>query len=310
MRERCAREALSLCLLGSASAPSQNESVRPRIRGDPTPARSDLMCTHSAIGIRLSAIKHRTFTIAACVVAICACGCNDVGEAGKGQSPPDAKQKPAPVVEKEDFPTPPGVTPGIDPWPKIDETWKPLTGDKPAYSTDWVTGKTGNWLRVLGNLRKKPNARGLEIGSFEGRSAVWFAQNILTGKGATMTCIDIFGDRLHNYFDHNVAVTGVKDRVVKLTGKSNLLLRTLPVDQFDFIYVDGSHIPVDTLTDIVLSWDLLKIGGVLIVDDYTYSSPSENPKIACDAFLEIYKPMITDVEVATQLIARKAKQRP
>jgi predicted O-methyltransferase YrrM len=274
------------------------------------------MCTHSAIGILLLALKRRTFAIAACVVAIFACsfvcGCNDSGGASKEKSPPKETQKSAPVVEKEDFPTPPGVTPGIDAWPKIDDTWKPLTGDKPAYSTDWVTGKTQNWLRYLGNLKKKPNARGLEIGTFEGRSGIWFAQNILTGEGATMTCLDIFGDRLNNYFDHNITVTGVKNRIVKLTGRSNEVLRSLPTDKkFDFIYVDGSHLPVDTLTDIVLSWDLLNIGGVLIVDDYTYSSPrGENPKIACDAFLEIYKPMITDVEVATQMFARKTKQRP
>ena len=32
------------------------------------------------------------------------------------------------------------------------------------------------------------------------------------------------------------------------------------------IYVDGSHVPQDVLTDAVMAWKLLKQGGIMILD--------------------------------------------
>ena len=37
--------------------------------------------------------------------------------------------------------------------------------------------------------------------------------------------------------------------------------------QFDFIYVDGSHKCLDCYGDMILAWQLLRKGGVLAVDD-------------------------------------------
>ena len=42
--------------------------------------------------------------------------------------------------------------------------------------------------------------------------------------------------------------------------------------QFDFIYVDGSHLLLDCYTDIILSWKILAKGGLLAIDDYLYVS--------------------------------------
>ena len=255
--------------------------------------------------------KHRIFAICSAVLCLCAIteACSE-----RPERPEEAQQLPPSRAEAEPRSSTTtdsgGITPGIDPWPMIEKTWKPLTGNTPTFSTDWIAGKTVNWENYLGKLKNQPNARGLEIGCFEGRSTIWYAQNILTGNGATLTCVDPFSPRLHHFFDHNIDVTGVKDRIVKLTGYSEDVLRTLPTEKkFDFIYVDGGHMPWNTLTDIVFAWDLLKVGGVLIIDDYTYKSDTgENPKPACDAFLEIYKPLIADVLIGTQVIVRKAKE--
>lgn len=64
---------------------------------------------------------------------------------------------------------------------------------------------------------------------------------------------------------------------------------------FDFIYVDGSHQAPDVLCDALLSFELVKIGGLIVFDDYLWKfsgpaglDPLMSPKIAIDAFTNIF----------------------
>jgi predicted O-methyltransferase YrrM len=182
-----------------------------------------------------------------------------------------------------------------------------LTGDAPVFTTDWVSDNTASWAVHLAEFKGRPGVRALEVGSFEGRSAIWFAEHVLTGPGSTLTCVDVFGERLDEFFDHNVAVAGVEARVRKLTGRSQQVLRNLPDDEtFDFIYVDGCHLATCALVDIVLSWDRLEDGGLLIIDDYEWEGPAlDRPKMAVDAFLEIFGPHLEVVEKSYQVTLRK-----
>ena len=58
----------------------------------------------------------------------------------------------------------------------------------------------------------------------------------------------------------------------------------------DFIYVDGSHFAKDVLSDAVLGFELLNIGGVMLFDDavsWRYGSNiQDSPKIAIDSFIQ------------------------
>jgi predicted O-methyltransferase YrrM len=61
--------------------------------------------------------------------------------------------------------------------------------------------------------------------------------------------------------------------------------------ELDFILVDGLHTAIGVLRDAVLSFEALKIGGVMVFDDYLWESmPREldRPKVAIDAFLKCY----------------------
>jgi predicted O-methyltransferase YrrM len=65
---------------------------------------------------------------------------------------------------------------------------------------------------------------------------------------------------------------------------------------FDLIYIDGSHQAPDVLTDAVMSFQLLKVGGVMIFDDYLWSMDKPGfqdvlkmPKPAIDAFINIFQ---------------------
>ena len=47
---------------------------------------------------------------------------------------------------------------------------------------------------------------------------------------------------------------------------------------FDVIYVDGDHTEGGALFDLNLSWQLLKAGGVMIIDDYFDDSAGASAK--------------------------------
>lgn len=185
------------------------------------------------------------------------------------------------------------------------------TGEKPQYefTVDWVSNNVELWNRHLGEFRGKADVRALEIGSYEGRSALWFLEEILTHPTARITCIDLF--EVHDIearFDRNLEASGLASKVEKIKGDSQSALRRLAEHQFDFIYIDGSHDAKDVLLDTALSWGLLKDGGLLIFDDYRLRlewHPARRPKMAIDAFLEVFEPYVEVVHSGYQVIVRK-----
>lgn len=118
----------------------------------------------------------------------------------------------------------------------------------------------------------------LEIGSYEGGSATWYVRYMLSHPNSTLTCIDPWSVEIRNglnsslvwdTFNINIQATGRADRVRVIRSDSLVALARLVADgeQFDFIYVDGSHALVDVVADIALSWKLLAPGGVMALDD-------------------------------------------
>lgn len=183
------------------------------------------------------------------------------------------------------------------------------------FNTHWFDRHEPLFNKHLSHLKDKPNLNFIEIGSFEGKSACWLLDNILTHDTCHLFCCDTFsGSPEHdpmkvdytNIFDifmDNVKPYGSK--VVVLKGKSQETLRDLPKYYYDFVYIDGSHVAPDVLEDAVLSWRLLKSGGIMAFDDYFWSFWSnrygdthieineedflKEPKLAIEAFINIFR---------------------
>ena len=71
------------------------------------------------------------------------------------------------------------------------------------------------------------------------------------------------------------------------------LYKEINDNKFDFIYVDGSHLLLDSYVDILLSWKLLNNGGILVIDDVVFNSDSinkqmESPLFGVNYFLKTY----------------------
>ncbi len=181
-------------------------------------------------------------------------------------------------------------------------------GKKYTFSNDWFTHNIPVWEKMLEEFKGKPNIHYLEVGVFEGRSAIWALESILTDPTARMTCIDIFPEDLEEKFLANLRLSGKEKKATVIKGYSNIALRKLPLDSFDIIYIDGSHTANDVMTDAVLSWELLKQGGILIFDDYIWAEdlpPIKKPKIAVDAFLLVYREYIEVIHRGYQLILKR-----
>src|SRR5215468_9910581 len=123
------------------------------------------------------------------------------------------------------------------------------------FTSDWSSGNFTLWRRVFSPLCGEP-LRILEIGSWEGRSAIFFLNFFAR---ATITCIDTFSGgtdhvaaqatRIEKRFDRNLAPFG--DRVEKIKGPSRQALTRLSAEgrRYDLAYIDGSHAREDVMAD-------------------------------------------------------------
>jgi predicted O-methyltransferase YrrM len=160
------------------------------------------------------------------------------------------------------------------------------------FSSDWFNHVVADWPRLFAPLQGRPNLNYLEIGVFEGRSLIWMLENVLTHSTARATGIDIFPSNSRQILQDNLDASGSAGKVTTITGNSWREMRKLPLESFDIIYVDGSHLMSDVLSDAVNGWALLKPGGIMLFDDYWADPglPDEtNAVAAIDAFLTAHR---------------------
>ena len=179
------------------------------------------------------------------------------------------------------------------------------------FSVDWFSCYIHNWTHFLKELKDKPNLRFLEIGSYQGRSTVWLLENILTHDTSSITCIDTFEGSAEHFeyhqndlqtlfqvFSHNISKFKNKVNIIK--NKSQIALKQIN-EEYDFVYIDGDHTASSVIEDAILSFSLLKKGGIMIFDDYEW----KDPKRAIDAFLSIYADKINILFISTQVYIEK-----
>lgn len=177
------------------------------------------------------------------------------------------------------------------------------------FTSDWFSS---NIASIRQTLQGKIVHDILEIGSWEGRSALWFLQSF---PKAQITCIDTFDGSyeheeaavvgLEERFHRNVMREEYKSRVTLLKGQSAKMLKYLGLHEktFDVVYVDGSHAAWDCMQDLVLSWSVLNPGGVMLIDDY--GGGDQGVPLAVDTFLQVV-PGCKTVQKGYQLHLQKS----
>ncbi|RWL49303.1 MAG: glycosyltransferase [Mesorhizobium sp.] len=190
------------------------------------------------------------------------------------------------------------------------------------FTDDWTSHHLNLWEEFLRDRIDTATAV-LEIGSFEGRSALFFLQFLPKSR---ITCVDTFqGSEEHvergseyesdmaeveRRFDQNLMPFA--DRVEKRKGCSVVVLPALAAEQrlYDVIYVDGDHSAVSTYTDARLGWDLLDKDGLMILDDYRWGRDqpaAKRPAVGMEAFLQQIAGEFELLHQDQQIVIRKIK---
>jgi predicted O-methyltransferase YrrM len=151
--------------------------------------------------------------------------------------------------------------------------------------------------------------KALEIGSYEGMSACWLLGR---ARAKDLLCVDTWQGSDEEHFEHvnmeqvharfqvNIAqcikAPGAVVRAWQMTSAEAMkkLLDDGQGNTFDFIYIDGSHIAADVLSDACYAFRLLKPGGWIYFDDYNWTDithpgdPKRTPKAGIDSFIALY----------------------
>ena len=192
--------------------------------------------------------------------------------------------------------------------------------------SDWYAGNYYYWLSLFDhfNLYKRDTLKVLEIGSWEGLSSFFILHNL---KNATLTCVDTWGGsdeqnastmetdevllKTETNFDYNLKMYCNRLTKIKSTSFEYFNIYNYK-NYYDLIYVDGSHHCDDVIIDGVKCFEQLKIGGLMIFDDYFwrfYPNFLDNPASAINCILNTKKNSFKVINVYEQIIIQKLSDR-
>jgi predicted O-methyltransferase YrrM len=196
---------------------------------------------------------------------------------------------------------------------------------EPEFTSDWFSHNIDNFKLAKKLLVRSPEHI-LEIGSYEGRSTLWLLENF---KPSHITCIDTWKgsdevaheyikddiakkDILWNRFCKNVSPYASRLGIMRNTSRIALKQLGLQEKRYGLIYVDGDHHRLNCLEDLVLSFPMLELGGIVIVDDYLWGSAKEEDsncvRGAVHMFERLYGEYIEPIFINYQAGFRKTKE--
>jgi len=158
-------------------------------------------------------------------------------------------------------------------------------------TNDYFSSHAYNFYYFLKNLESNFNY--LEIGSYEGNSAIFVSTNF---KNAKIDCIDNW-NKTEEYQNHKDFKDIEENFDQNIKNYKNIQKFKISSDEFflknekkyDVIYVDGYHHASQVYKDCKNAWKILNNGGYLICDDYIwnfYKDIKENPCHAINQFLQ------------------------
>ena len=184
---------------------------------------------------------------------------------------------------------------------------------KGTFSQDWFSYNIKYLVRILYKYSYiNKTIKILEIGSFEGRSALFFLKTLNNSK---ITCVDTFQASEENYdknFNHiyknfKKNLEPYNERVSVFVGTSDLFFNQNK-EIYDLIYIDGHHKYDYVLRDARNGFNCLKPGGIMIFDDFLwsyYSDINQNPIGAIKKFVSNNLFKLKIISINYQLIIMK-----
>ena len=182
-------------------------------------------------------------------------------------------------------------------------------------TTDYFSINAFYWNSVLNKNFKEFSY--LEIGSFEGNSALYILKNF---KTKNVICVDLWDLYDDEFKEENLEMyNNFKFNLSEFEGRFSFFKKTSDEffekneKKFDLIYIDGSHEASQVYKDLCNSWNCLNQEGIIICDDYFYGDLYKNqnmnvPATSINKFLNKNKKEITIICVNNnQIFFKKNK---
>ena len=173
---------------------------------------------------------------------------------------------------------------------------------------------TNNLYFLSKNLSTLKIKNLLEIGSYEGRSAIFFADIF---QESIISCVDTWSGSdehenvnfksIEDNFDQNTKFLKDNKSLSKFKMTSDTFFNQ-NITKFDFVYIDGDHSRDQVLKDLKNSWSVLNSNGFLLVDDYMwwfYKDLNNNPAYSVNKFIKEYSNQIKKMTVWHQVLIQK-----
>jgi|14_taG_2_1085336.scaffolds.fasta_scaffold09564_3 predicted O-methyltransferase YrrM len=135
---------------------------------------------------------------------------------------------------------------------------------------NFLWGDTGNvWqLSLLVTLAKDNNV--FEIGTYRGRTTdqlAKVAKKVVTLDWDSTPTEDVPDNGYSNYTVGEIYKKNNRTNVTQLIGDSRTINLSKYYNQFNVVYLDGGHTEEMAYNDFYLALNLLKDGGIIIIDD-------------------------------------------
>lgn len=176
------------------------------------------------------------------------------------------------------------------------------------------------------NIDSNKELQILEIGVYKGEMSIWFINNLLKNKNSKINLVDTWEgsveynedfNKVYEEYKKNIKYSKYPEKAIenKTTSLNFLAKHILKYDKpyFDLIYIDACHDSRCVMTDAMLSWKVLKVGGYLIFDDYGWNLLKDKPdyvrpKMSIDCFLNLFRDDIQIIHKGYKVFLKKTKE--
>lgn len=168
------------------------------------------------------------------------------------------------------------------------------------------------WEKVLKKYINKP-IEALEIKSHNGEITKWLIENILKNNNSLIYSLDIWEKNYENRNlsrysnieeEYDVNLSKFNNKNIKIVMNTYNALNKFKLNNniFDFIFINTNYIDNLKFDIIILCWNILKINGIIIFNDYNLDNPT---KTTIDSFMFIFKSEIRVLYKKKDLIIEK-----
>lgn len=194
---------------------------------------------------------------------------------------------------------------------QTNESW---SSDQYKDTNRWFIGceLKQNILKILNPYQKVSI---LEIGSYEGMSSVYFSDVLLQHPESTLICVDPFDlcdtsttltNETKDTFMDNISKSKNYNKTTTCIMTSDEFFKNNHKDKFDFIYIDGSHVPDQILKDLQNAYNVIVKNGIIWMDDYLGGPPNDlSIKNTIDQFIHEHEDNIEIIHRNYQIAFRK-----